>query len=330
MEDITLKNIKLVLSSLLLLLVLSACGGEKTEKVSIMLDWYPNAVHSFLYIAEEKGYFEEEGIELDIQFPANPTDPINLAAAGKITMGITYQPDVIIAKTEQGIDVKSVGALVRSPLNHVAFLEESGIKTPKDLEGKTVGFTGIPLNEAIVQTMMESDGGDYDKATMVDVGFELNAAIVSEKADAAVGIYINHEVPLLQYEGYQPATIDPTDYGVPAFYELVVVTSEDTWSKEQKHIEAFWRAADKAFKDMEKDPEEALSILLKHQDEANFPLIEEVERESLAVLLPKMTSPGRFGAQEEDNWQQTADWMLETGLISKPANLEGIFVNIEE
>ena len=110
------------------ILLLSACNKEETEKVSIMLDWYPNAVHSFLYVAEEKGYFEEEGIELDIQFPANPTDPINLAAAGKVTMGITYQPDVIIAKSEQDIGVKSVGVLVRSPLNHVAFLEESGIE----------------------------------------------------------------------------------------------------------------------------------------------------------------------------------------------------------
>lgn len=325
-----MKNLKLIIGSLALLLLLSACNKEETEKVSIMLDWYPNAVHSFLYIAEEKGYFEEEGIELDIQFPANPTDPINLAAAGKVTMGITYQPDVIIAKTEQDIGVKSVGALVRSPLNHVAFLEESDIESPKDLEGKTVGFTGIPLNEAMLQTMMEADGADFSKTKMVDVGFELNSSIISKKADAAIGVYINHEVPLLKHEGYDPAYIDPTDYGVPSFYELVVVTSDDTWNKDQDNIEAFWRAAEKAFDDMEKDPEEALAILLKHQDEANFPLIEEVERESLAVLLPKMKSPSKFGEQDEETWQLTADWMQEAGLINRVANLDGIFVNMED
>lgn len=325
-----MKNIKLIIGSLALLLLLSACTKEETQKVSIMLDWYPNAVHSFLYIAEEKGYFEEEGIEVDIQFPANPTDPINLAAASKVTMGITYQPDVIIAKTEQDIGVKSVGALVRSPLNHVAFLSESGIETPKDLEDKTVGFSGIPLNEAILQTMMEADGADFSKTKMVDVGFELNSSIVSKKADAAIGVYINHEVPLLKYEGYDPAYIDPTDYGVPSFYELVVVTSDDTWNKEQKNIEAFWRAAGKAFDDMERDPDEALEILLKHQDEANFPLIEDVEKESLAVLLPKMKSPGKFGEQDEETWKLTADWMLEAGLINKEADLEGIFVNMKD
>ena len=325
-----MKKIKLSLTSIALMFLLSACNKEETEKVSIMLDWYPNAVHSFLYVAQDKGYFKEEGIELDIQFPANPTDPINLAAAGKITMGITYQPDVIVAKTEQNIGVKSVGALVRSPLNHLMFLEDSGIKSPKDLENKTVGFTGIPLNEAIIQTMMESDGADFSKVNMVDVGFELNSSVVSKKADAVIGAFINHEVPLLKYEGFNPAFINPTEYAVPPFYELVVVTSDETWKKDQEKIEAFWRAARKAFDDMEEDPEEALAILLKHQDEANFPLVEEVERESLSVLLPKMKSPTTFGAQEESNWQETADWMLALGLLTKEADLEGIFVNMKD
>lgn len=324
-----MKKITLSLTSITLILLLSACNQEENDKVSIMLDWYPNAVHSFLYVAKEKGYFEDEGIELDIQFPANPTDPINLAAAGKVTLGITYQPDVIIARSEQDIGVKSVGVLVRSPLNHVAFLKESGIESPKDLEGKTVGYTGIPLNEAMLQTMMNDDGADYSKVNMVDVGFELNSSLIAKKADAVIGAYINHEVPLLEYEGFPTGYIDPTDFGVPSFYELVVVTSDDTWKKEQQNIEAFWRAVAKAFNDMENDPKEALSILLKHQDEANFPLVEEVERESLSVLLPKMKSPSAFGEQDEEIWKVTADWMKATGLLEKEANLEGIYVNMK-
>jgi putative hydroxymethylpyrimidine transport system substrate-binding protein len=293
-----------------------------------MLDWYPNAVHSFLYVAEEKGYFKEEGIELDIKFPASPTDPINLAAAGKVTMGITYQPDVILAKSEQDIGIKSVGVLVRSPLNHLVFLKESGIKSPKDLEGKTLGYSGNPLNETFIKTMMAADGADFNKVTMADVGFELNSSLISKKAEAVIGAYINHEVPLLEHEGFPTGYINPTDYGVPSFYELIVVTSDESWKKDQKNIEAFWRAAGRAFEDMEKDPEEALSILLKHQDEANFPLIEEVERESLSILLPKMKAPGTFGKQDEETWKVTADWMKENGLIKKEANLDGIFINM--
>jgi len=329
MEVKKLKKITLSLTSIALILLLSACNQEETKKVSIMLDWYPNAVHSFLYVAEEKGYFEDEGIELDIQFPANPTDPINLAAAGKVTLGITYQPDVIIARSEQDIGVKSVGVLVRSPLNHVAFLKENGIESPKDLEGKIVGYTGIPLNEAMLKTMMDADSADYSKVNMVDVGFELNSSLISKKADAVIGAYINHEVPLLEYEGFPTGYIDPTDFGVPSFYELVVVTSDDTWKNEQQNIEAFWRAVGKAFDDMENDPEEALAILLKYQDEANFPLVEEVEKESLSILLPKMKAPGTFGEQDEETWTVTAKWMKETGLLQKDVDLEGIYVNMK-
>ena len=300
------------------------------EKVTIMLDWYPNAVHSFLYVAEEKGYFEEEGVDVDIQFPANPTDPIQLAAAGKVTLGISYQPDVIMARTDQGVNVKSVGAIVRSPLNRVMFLKDSPIQTPKDLEGKTVGFTGIPLNEAIVHTMIEKDKGNPEKVKMIDVGFELNSAVVTKKADAVVGAYINHEVPLLKHEGHETRNFDPTQYGVPNFYELVAVTSDETWEKQQDTIKAFWRAAEKGFDFTEQHPDEALEILLSKQDEANFPLIAEVEKQSLEILLPKMKSEKGFGSQTEEPWAETAEWMKQEGLVKKEPKLEEMFVNIAE
>lgn len=78
-----------------------------------MLDWYPNAVHSFIYAAIEKGYFKEEGVKVNIKF-SNPTDPLTLAAAGKVTVGLYYQPDVVMAKANEQIPVKSIGAVVRS------------------------------------------------------------------------------------------------------------------------------------------------------------------------------------------------------------------------
>lgn len=324
--------------------ILTACGadGTKTSKsdgqaetkelkdVSIMLDWYPNAVHSYLYVAKEKGYFEEEGLNVDIQFPANPTDPINLAAAGKITLGISYQPDVIIARANQDVKIKSVGAIVRSPLNRVIFMEDSDIQSPKDLEGKKVGFPGIPLNESLIQSMVKADGGNPDHVEMVDVGFELGSSIVSKKVDAVIGAYINHEVPVLEHEGHKTRNINPTEYGVPSYYELVAVTSDKTWEEEQQNIEAFWRAATKGYKFTAENPEEALKILLNNQDEANFPLVEEVEVKSLDILLPLMESEEGFGSQDQGQWEDTISWMKEAGLIEKEPAVEDIFVDIAE
>jgi putative hydroxymethylpyrimidine transport system substrate-binding protein len=339
MEEILMKKILFLMASLFLIFMsgcsqeenVSATKDNKFQKMTIMLDWYPNAVHSYLYAAKEKGFFEEEGLEVEIKFPANPTDPINLAAAGKIDLGISYQPDVIIARANEGIPVRSVAAIVRSPLNHVVFLEDSPIQSPKDLEGKKIGYPGIPLNEALLDTMVKADGGDPDKVDTIDVGFELGSSIVSEKADAVIGAYINHEVPVLKHEGYKTRYFNPVDYGVPNFYELVLVTNDDTWIEKEEDIRGFWRAAAKGYEFMKENPDEALQILMTNQDEANFPLVEEVEKESMEILLPKMETEGEvFGSQSESSWQETIDWLKDTGLIEEKPDTEDIFINIAE
>ncbi|WP_394232189.1 ABC transporter substrate-binding protein [Niallia oryzisoli] len=340
-----MKKRVMLLVSIVFVLLLAACSGNSTsqssenkdkedkdlKEVSIMLDWYPNAVHSYLYVAQEKGYFEDEGIKVDIQFPANPTDPLNLAAAGKVTLGLYYQPDVIIARANENVPVKSIASIVRSPLNHVVFAEDSSIKSPKDLEGKTVGYPGIPLNEAMLKTMVTKDGGDFTKVKMVDVGFELNSSLVSENVDAVIGAYINHEVPILNQNGFKTRTFNPTEHGVPAYNEIVLVTSDETLEKDKDAIQAFWRAAEKGYEFMKENPDEALTILLTNQDKANFPLDEAIEKESLQVLLPKMEAEGTaFGSQEEQSWEETANWLKEAELIKKVPNTSDMMVNIEK
>ena len=305
-------------------------GDKELKEVTVMLDWYPNAVHSFLYVAEEKGYFKEEGLDVKLQFPANPTDPLNLAAAGKITLGFYYQPDIVMARANEEVPVQSVGAIVRSPLNRLIALKESGITRPKDLEGKTVGFSGTPLAELTLKKMIEHDGGNPDKVKIVDVGFELNSSLISKKADAVIGAYINHEVPLLQEKGYNVVDINPEDYGVPSYYELTAVTGDQTWEKDSESIKAFWRAATKGFEYTSSNPDEALQILLNHQDQANFPLEESVETKSLDILLPKMESEDGFGSQTEQSWQDVAHWLKENGMITKDPVVEDLFVDVAE
>lgn len=338
-----MKKKLLVLLSLICIVILSACNNKTDEKASgsekdkkdlktieIMLDWYPNAVHSYLYVAQEKGYFEDEGLDVNIQFPANPTDPLSLAASGKITMGFYYQPDVIMARANEGIPVKAVAAVVRSPLNHLVFKADEPIESPKDLEGKQVGYPGIPLNEALIKTMVEHDGGDVSKVEMVNVEFELGSSLIANKVDAVIGAYVNHEVPVLKHAGNDIDYINPVDYGVPNYYELVAVTSDDTWNKQQKEIEAFWRAARKGYEFMVENPEAALQVLLDNQDEANFPLEKVIETESLEILLPKMKSDQGFGSQEAESWETTAKWLKDMKLIEEVPENKDIFVNITE
>ena len=323
----------LIIIGLLFIMSMAACSEkdnakekEELKEVEVMLDWYPNAVHSFLYVAKENGYFEEEGIDVSIQFPSNTTDPINLAASGKITLGFYYQPDVIMARANEDIPVKSVGAVVRKPLNYLVFQKDQDISTPADLIDKDVGYPGIAINEALATTILKDVGEDPNDVELIDVGFELGSAIISDNADAVFGAYINHEVPVLEEEGHDIDYLNPVDFGVPEYSELVVVTGDNTWEKKQEEIEAFWRAAQKGFDFMEENPDEALTILLENQDEENFPLEESIERESMEILLPKMKSENGLRHQEEASWEETAEWLKEEGLIEDVPAMDDLFV----
>ena len=121
----------LFLCAVFCLSLLAGCGaGKKNENPSengedglremdVVLDWYPNALHAFLYVAMEKGYFADEGLKVNIRFPSNSNDALSLVAAGKAEVGLYYQHDVILARANQNVPVKSIGAVVQGPLNIV-------------------------------------------------------------------------------------------------------------------------------------------------------------------------------------------------------------------
>ncbi|WP_379970166.1 ABC transporter substrate-binding protein [Ectobacillus sp. sgz5001026] len=328
-----MKRLKFVLVFAALVVALIGCsnGGtaKKEKEVTIMLDWYPNAVHSFIYAAIEKGYFKEEGVKVNVQFPSNPTDPLTLAAAGKVTLGIYYQPDVVIARTNEGVPVKSVGAIVRSPLSRVVSLKDAGIKSPKDLDGKTVGYPGTQLSEEYVKTMVKQDGGNPDKVKFVDVGFDLISALTMKKVDAVTGAYINHEVPLLNKQGFQTVTFNPADYGVPNYNELVFVAGDQTLSKDRAAVEAFLRGAKKGYEFTKKNPDEALQILLNNQEKQNSPLDPQVEKESMNILLQRMeTSDGPFLSQTAASWTEQNKWLKEKGMTKQVVPANELFENV--
>jgi len=330
-----MKKVYLIMVSLLLLLV-SACGKEATDKtatstgklqkVSLMLDWYPNAVHSFLFAAKEKGYFKEQGLDVDIQMPADTNDPLRLVAADKVDMAISYQPEVLVARGEN-IPVQSITALVRHPLNQVMVAADSAIQSPKDLAGKTIGYPTIPLDEAIIQTMVKTDGGDAKNVKMVDIGWDLIPAMATKKTDALIGGYINHEKLLLEKEGHPVRTLNPADYGVPDYYELVLVASEKGIKEKKDVYKKFIAAITKGQKFVAEHPAEGLSILMKHEDKTS-PLEKDIETKSLEILLPLMDARDKnFGYQDPETWKKVAQWLKTTKMIKDQVIAEDAFIN---
>ncbi|WP_151734684.1 ABC transporter substrate-binding protein [Paenibacillus tengchongensis] len=302
-------------------------SGTKLQPLTVMLDWYPNAVHTFLYAAEEQGYFDEEGLDVTIQMPADSNDALKLVAAGKADLALSYQPQVLMARGEE-IPVRSIAALVRHPLNHLLVPESGGIASPKDLSGHAVGFSSIPLYEAMLRAMVNYDGGDAASLNMIDVGYDLIPAVTTGRVEGIIGGFINHEALLLEKEGVPMTSFDPTDYGVPDYYELVLVASEPGLQQSQEAYAAFLRAARKGQQFTAEHPQEALDLLLAQQD-ATAPLERDIEARSLELLLPLMDAGKHpFGDQDGAVWEQVAEWLKQNGLLDSEVQSGDAFVNL--
>lgn len=309
----------------------SGTAEKNLEEFNVVLDWYPNALHSFIYNAIEKGYYEEEGLKVNIQFPANINDAISLTAADKADVGIYYMHDLIMAKAEQDVPVKAIGTVCQKPLNIILSLKDKNITEPKDLIGKTVGYAGTELSEAVVKFLVEQAGGKNEDVNYMDVGFDLMSSMTTGNVDATIGSCVNHEVPQMEEEGFEVNYFFPSDYGMPNYYECVFVTGDNQVKNESEKLTKFLRASAKGFADMKNDPAGSIEILLANQNAENFPLNENVERKSIDMLLPIMeTEDAKFLSQDKEVWEENIQWLYDTGVISKTISADDIVVDLYE
>lgn len=323
------RMLSILMIALLLISGAALAEEQPLREIDVVLDWYPNALHAFLYMAIDKGYYAEEGLKINVRFPSNANDAIALVAAGRADVGLYYQQDVIQVRANQNVPIKSIGAVVQSPLSIVLSLTEKNIASPSDLAGKTVGHAGTELSEALIRSIMEYVGADANQVQLIDVGFDLMTSMTTGNVDATIGCLINHEVPQLIEKGFDISWLELTDYGVPNYYEGVFLASDDTIDNEPEMLSAFLRASAKGFEDVCNDPDEAIRTLLANQSAENFPLSEGVERESLAALLPLMQPEGSaFLTQSDECWQENIDWLLAQGLIRREVSVEDVRANL--
>ena len=254
-----------------------------------------------------------------------------MTAAGKADIGFYYQEDTIIAKANENVPVKVLGAVVQEPITVVCSLAEKNIKTPADLVGKTIGYSGTRFAEVAVNQFLKSAGATLDDVTMIDVGFDLMSSMTTGNVDATFGCFINHEIPALEEEGFQMDYMKMTDHGVPNYYALMLVTGESQLEKNRDKYTRFLRACQKGFEDMKNDPAGALAIMMNNQNAENFPLTESVEKKSFDVLLPIMEKDGApFLSQSAAVWQENIDWLASTGMISSTFDPSEVMVDLLE
>ncbi|MBA3274735.1 MAG: ABC transporter substrate-binding protein, partial [Chloroflexia bacterium] len=176
-------------------------AAQDGRAVTLALDWYPNANHAGIYVARDRGFFAEAGLDVEIVVPSDPTTVLQTVGAGRDTFGISYHSEVLFAR-EQEVPVVSIAALVQHPLNSLMVLADSSIETPADLAGRSVAVTGLPADEAFLGTMLAEAELSLDDVEMINVGYDLLPSIFSGRADAVIGVYWTHETILAEREGY--------------------------------------------------------------------------------------------------------------------------------
>ncbi|MBA2247414.1 MAG: ABC transporter substrate-binding protein [Chloroflexia bacterium] len=286
--------------------------AQGATEVTIALDWYPNANHAGLYMAQDRGYFTDAGLAVTLQVPADPTTVLQTVGAGRDTFGISYQTEILFARSQQ-IPVVSVAALVQHPLNSMMVLADSPIQRPGDLAGKRVAISGLPSDGAILETMLGADGLSTSDVEVIDVGYDLMPAVLSGRVDAVVGVYWTHETILAARQGTPVRFFRVEEWGVPDHYELILVAGESVVADQEAMVREVLGAIQRGYEDAIADPDEAISLLAA----ASPDLDAEVEREGIGLLAPVWTDSGAvaFGTQTEERWNLFGGWLKGQNLL---------------
>lgn len=322
----TVRRLAAVLGVALLLAVAAACGddapGGDTDAglrpVDLVLDWFPNADHAGIYGALGEGYFADRGLDVRPTVPSDPAAALKEVGAGRADFAVSYEPEVLLARA-QGVPVVAVGAIITHPLNSIIVREDSGIMRPRDLEGRTVGYAGLPLERPLLESVVRADGGDPDRVTLRNVGFGLSPALAGERVDAVVGAYWNIELVELEAQGVEARAFRVEDHGVPDFDELVLVTSDRMAEDDPKLVRdvlaALRRGQDWAATDH--------AGAVAHLVDANPDLDRDIVRDQVELTAPLLSpDDGETLAMDAAEWAAFADWMRDNGLLEGDVDVD--------
>ena len=308
---------------LLVLVALAGCGGttgedRPDEPATLLLDFTPNAVHAGIYVASARGFDTAEGVKLRIRKPSASTDALKLLQGGRADMAILDIHDLGLAR-EKGGDLVGVMALVQAPL--AAVLAQPDVRSPKELEGKRAGVTGLPSDSAVLRSVVEGAGGDPDRVRETTIGFEAVKALLARRVAAATAFWNVEGVALRERRpGIREFRVD--DYGAPGYPELVLCVTRQTLQDKPSVVRATIRALQRGYAETQNDPESAVSTMLD--------LEPGLDRAALSAQLdavaPDFTAgAAEFGELRPKVLREWAAWDLRFGILKRPIDVSRAF-----
>lgn len=310
-------------------LLISGCSNaskdaseEKLKKVTVVLDWTPNTNHTGLYVAKEKGYFEEQGLDVDIIKPGE-AGADQLVASGKVEFGVSYQESITQARV-QGVPLVSIAAIIQHNTSGFAAPINKNIVTPKDFEGKKYGGWGSPVESAVMKSIMEKEQADVNKVKIINTGDTDYFTAVKKDIDFAWIFYAwtgieaelrGEKLNMLYVKDYS----DKLDYYTP-----VLATNESLIEKDPKTVKAFIAAASKGYEFAINNPEDAATVLTNAEPD----LDPELVKKSQEWLASKYQDDAKqWGEQKLSVWKNYSEWMTENKLLEGEFDPTKAFTN---
>ena len=293
--------------------------ARAADKLTLLLDWFVNPNHAPIVIAREKGYFADEGLEVEIVPPADPADPPKLVAAGRAELAVSYQPQLHL-QVHEGLPLRRVGTLVATPLNCMAVLADGPIRTPADLRGKRIGFSLAGIEDALLGAMAKRHGLERKDYELVNVNWSLAPALMSGQVDAVIGAFRNFELNIMDLAGRKGRCFYPEEEGVPAYDELIYVAHAERMDAAK--LRRFLTATERAVQFIVNHPDESWRLFAATSKE----LDDELNRRAWRDTLPRLAL--RPAALDTGRYQRMERFMREAGLVDSILPVERIAIEL--
>ena len=289
------------------------------DKLTLILDWFVNPDHAPIILAQEKGFFTDEGLEVEVVAPADPADPPKLVAAGQADLAITYQPQLHL-QVHEGLPLKRIGTLIATPLNCLMVKADGPVQQIADLKGKKIGYSVSGVEDALVSAMLKNAGLTLADVEMVNVNWSLSPALIAGQVDATIGAYRNFELTQMRLENAEGRCFFVEEQGVPTYDELIFVANPATMDADASR--RFLHAVERGAQYMVNHPDEAWKLFSGTAPD----LQDELNAAAWKDTLPRFSqSPA---ALDQGRYARFETFLKEAGLIDEILPVSALAIDL--
>ncbi|MBP9132088.1 ABC transporter substrate-binding protein, partial [Candidatus Saccharibacteria bacterium] len=295
----------------------SSSSDNSASKISLAMDWTPNTNHTGIYVAKAKGWYKEQDIDLEILPYSTGASADTLVGTGKADIGISFTESIVTSSVTDA-PVTSVAAIIPTNTSSVAVREDSGIESPKDLDGKIYGGYGAPYDESVMKQIIKNSGGKGNFKTVV-VDTDLIDVLESKRVDF-VWIFDGWQKIQAERKGFKIKTFPTIENGIPDYYTPNIVSSPKTIDAKTDELKRFMLATRKGYEFAASNPKEAAAILVEQAGSDALPDEEQVKESQIYLAGVYNKSKTKWGLQSESMWQEYPEFMVKNKAV---LDLEG-------